>query len=123
MKFVQYQRLAMRTAKELGETGDLLHSALGLAGEAGEFVDCVKKHTVYGKPLDKANAIEELGDLLWFVALGCKALGVSMDMVAEQNIGKLRVRYPEKYSDQLASSRLDKTEEQTCMTELSGFVS
>jgi NTP pyrophosphatase (non-canonical NTP hydrolase) len=108
--FVQYQALANRTAKNLGETGDLLHSALGLAGEAGEFVDCVKKHTVYGKPLDKANAIEELGDLLWFVALGCKSLGVSMQMIAEQNIGKLRVRYPDQYSDELAAARLDKQE-------------
>lgn len=114
MDFVQYQSLAIRTAKNLGETGDLLHSALGVAGEAGEFVDCVKKHTVYGRPLDKANAIEELGDLLWFVALGCKAMGVSMDTVAEQNIGKLRLRYPDQYSDALAASRLDK--EQACST-------
>lgn len=111
MDFVRYQGLALRTAKDLGETGDLLHSALGLAGEAGEFVDCVKKHTVYGRPLDKANAIEELGDLLWFVALGCKALGVSMSTVAEQNIAKLGQRYPEKYSDKLADERLDKREQ------------
>lgn len=111
MDFVLYQELAIRTAKNLGETGDLLHSALGLAGEAGEFVDCVKKHTVYGRPLDKANAVEELGDLLWFVALGCKSLGVSMQMVAEQNIGKLKVRYPEQYSDELAANRLDKGEQ------------
>lgn len=111
MDFVRYQGLAIRTAKNLGETGDLLHSALGLAGEAGEFVDCVKKHTVYGRPLNKANAVEELGDLLWFVALGCKALGVSMEMVAEQNIGKLKVRYPDQYSDELAAVRLDKGEQ------------
>lgn len=114
MDFVRYQGLAVRTAKDLGETGDLLHSALGVAGEAGEFVDCVKKHTVYGRPLDKANAVEELGDLLWFVALGCKALGVSMATVAEQNIAKLRQRYPDQYSDELAAARLDK-EEQTCL--------
>lgn len=112
MDFTQYQSLAIRTAKSLGDTGDLLHSALGIAGEAGEFVDCVKKHTVYERPLDKENAIEELGDLLWFVALGCKALGVSMDMVAEQNIGKLQVRYPEKYTDELASRRLDKDQQE-----------
>ena len=108
MQFDQYQRLAIRTAKSLGETGDLLHSALGVAGEAGEYVDCIKKFTVYGKPLDKANATEELGDLLWFIALGCQTLGVSMDTVAQENIGKLRLRYPEKYSDELAALRMDK---------------
>lgn len=108
MDFVSYQSLAIKTAKNLGETGDLLHSALGVAGEAGEYVDCVKKHTVYGQPLDKANAAEELGDLLWFVALGCKSLGVSMESVAKQNIDKLKRRYPNRYSDELAHMRLDK---------------
>lgn len=108
MNFAEYQSQAIATAKNLGETGDLLHAALGLAGEAGEFVDCVKKHTVYGKPLDANNAIEELGDLLWFVSLGCKALGVSMESVAEQNIKKLKARYPDRYSDELAIARLDK---------------
>lgn len=108
MDFSQYQADAGRTAKSLGDRGDLLHAALGLAGESGEFVDCVKKHVVYGRELDKSNAIEELGDLLWFVALGCKSLGVSMDTVAQQNIAKLKARYPEAYSDELAWRRLDK---------------
>ncbi|CAB4197142.1 MazG Predicted pyrophosphatase [uncultured Caudovirales phage] len=108
MDFNVFQASANKTAKNLGETGDLLHAALGLAGEAGEFVDCVKKHTVYGQPLDTNNAKEELGDLLWFIALGCKALGVSMEAVASENIAKLQKRYPGAYSDANAMLRLDK---------------
>ena len=109
MDFQIYQLQAMRTAKPMTQEDDLMHAALGLAGEAGEFADAIKKHLVYGRDLDRENAIEELGDVLWFVALGCHALGVSMDDVAQGNIDKLRRRYPEKYDDELAYLRLDKS--------------
>ena len=108
MRLNDYQTLANRTAKDLGENMDLMHVALGLAGEAGEFVDAVKRHLIYAKPLDVENAAEELGDSLWFIALGAKRLGISMEDLAKQNIEKLSKRYPEKYSDELAHARLDK---------------
>lgn len=98
----------MRTAKQGDTAFNLNHSALGLAGEAGEYADAIKRHTIYGKELDVANAIEELGDALWFVALGCTTLGVTIEDVALANIHKLAARYPEKYTDELASARLDK---------------
>ena len=110
MEFIQYQQLAMRTAKRVDPAYDLNHAALGLSGEAGEFADCVKRHTIYGKPLDRVNAIEEIGDLLWFCALACEALGTTLSQAAEQNLFKLSVRYPEAYSDELANKRLDKSE-------------
>lgn len=108
MDFLKYQEHAMRTAKNGSEQFNLMHAALGLAGEAGEFVDCIKKNLVYEQPLNRENAIEELGDLLWFVALSCETLNVNMGDVAAQNIEKLSVRYPEKYSDFLAEKRADK---------------
>lgn len=104
----EYQRQALRTAKRVNEGFDLMHAALGVAGEAGEFSDAVKRNLVYARPLDRGNAIEELGDLMWYVALGCAALGVDMSEVAQQNIAKLRLRYPEQYTDSLAAQRLDK---------------
>jgi NTP pyrophosphatase (non-canonical NTP hydrolase) len=107
-EFNEYQKLAIRTAKQQNQEYDLMHSAFGLSGEAGEFADAVKKCLVYGKPLDKANAFEELGDILWYVALACETLGVDMSEIAQQNISKLKLRYPEKYSDALAIERLDK---------------
>lgn len=108
--FNQYQKAALRTAKRVNEQFDLTHAALGLSGEAGEFADCVKKHTVYQRPLNRINAIEEIGDILWFCAFACETLGVSMAEVADQNIFKLSMRYPEAYSDLLAEKRLDKEE-------------
>jgi NTP pyrophosphatase (non-canonical NTP hydrolase) len=107
----EYQALAMRTAKQESFIQGMVHVALGLTGEAGEFSDAIKKFYVYNKPLDYENAVEELGDLLWYVALGCETLGMTMSQVAERNISKLQKRYPEKYTDELAAQRLDKEKE------------
>lgn len=104
----EYQSKALRTAKRLSEGFDLMHVALGVTGEAGEFADAIKKHLVYGRPLDRGNALEELGDLMWYVALGCETLGVTMSEIATQNIHKLTLRYPDAYTDLLAHKRLDK---------------
>ena len=64
MDFPIYQLQAMRTAKPMEPADDLMHAALGLSGEAGEFADAIKKHLVYGRELDRENAIEELGETL-----------------------------------------------------------
>jgi NTP pyrophosphatase (non-canonical NTP hydrolase) len=105
----EYQEDAQRSLKQ-GESlaYDLNHMALGIAGEAGELVDCIKKHTIYNKPLDEENAIEEVGDILWYAANLCNILGITLETAAKRNIGKLALRYPEKYTDELASARLDK---------------
>jgi NTP pyrophosphatase (non-canonical NTP hydrolase) len=108
MSFSEFEHQAMRTAKQGGFEFDLTHAALGLSGEVGEFVDCVKKHTIYGQDLNRENAVEELGDILWFVALGCQTLGVSMVDAANSCINKLKVRYPDKYTDLHAEMRADK---------------
>jgi NTP pyrophosphatase (non-canonical NTP hydrolase) len=108
MNLNTYQALANRTAKPLDPDENLIHAVMGLSGEVGEFADAIKKHLIYGQPLNRVNAMEELGDVLWFVALACKALEVPMEHIAQMNIDKLAVRYPEKYSDTLAAQRLDK---------------
>jgi NTP pyrophosphatase (non-canonical NTP hydrolase) len=109
MDFEQYKQLAMRTKKE-GDFGfDVTHSVYGLTGEVGEYADCVKKWQIYGKILDRSNAREEIGDILWFVALAANAFGWNLDEIAQENIDKLARRYPEKYTDELAQKRLDKS--------------
>ena len=63
---------------------------------------------MYCQPLDRENAIEEMGDNMWFVALAGNTLDVEMDEVAARNIEKLRKRYPSQYQDELAAFRADK---------------
>lgn len=90
------------------EVYDLLHAVLGISGEAGELLDAVKKTFIYNKPLDVVNAKEELGDLLWYIALACRTLDVSFEEIMQMNIDKLSKRYPEKYTDADAIARADK---------------
>ena len=103
-----YQELAIRTAKDGGFKFNLTHAVFGLTCEVGEFADCIKKYLIYGQSLDRDNAAEELGDIMWFVALVCETLDLKMDDIAMANIDKLKARYPDKYSDELAETRLDK---------------
>jgi NTP pyrophosphatase (non-canonical NTP hydrolase) len=108
MDFKEYQQKALRTAKRGEFQFDLSHATYGLAGEAGEFVDAVKKHQIYGQELNKENLLEEIGDLLWYAALAAEILGSNLNDIAENNVMKLQKRYPEKYTDLLAKERLDK---------------
>lgn len=68
---------------------------LGLVGEAGEVSEPIKKHLHYGRPLDREELVNELGDVLWYLAELCTILGLSLEGVAEYNIQKLHTRYPE----------------------------
>lgn len=92
-------------------TENLLHGAVGVAGEAGELLDAIKKAWVYNKPLDEQNLIEELGDVLWYVQHIANHLNVPLETIMYANMEKLKRRYPEGYSDQAAQARADKTGE------------
>lgn len=88
---------------------DLNHMALGIGGEAGELQDCIKKFTIYGKPIDLDNVIEELGDLEWYMSHLRLILGLNREQVLLANIDKLKKRYAEgTYSDKQAQQRADK---------------
>lgn len=112
MDFNQYQVLANRTAKQFPELPmNLTHAALGIATEGGEFTTEVKRAAMYGKEITdemRAHMAEELGDLLWYVALAAENLGIPMAAMARDNIAKLQKRFPEKYTDAAAEGRADK---------------
>jgi len=83
----------------------LLHAAMGLCTEAGEFMDMMKKHILYGKPLDEVNLREELGDKLWYTALALDELKSTFEACFDINIAKLRARYPNKFTEKDALNR------------------
>ena len=87
--------------RELNEAGANIQrldtAAAGMSAEAGEFMEIVKKMKFQGKPWDDANKehlIRELGDVMWYVAQACHALGVRLDDVLYANTLKLAARYP-----------------------------
>lgn len=86
-----------------------LHMAVGISGEAGELLDAVKKSAIYGKPLDRANVIEELGDLEFYMQGLRAGLNITRGETLAANMAKLSKRYSSgTYSDKQAQDRADK---------------
>lgn len=87
----------------------LMHAALGICGEAGELADAIKKHVIYGKPMDYNNVLEELGDLRFYMQALQNLLAITEQRILQNNADKLSVRYKQlTYSDNAAISRADK---------------
>lgn len=84
---------------------NLTHGVIGIETEAGELLDVVKKFLFYGKEIDFINVKEEVGDLLFYVALILKVMGASFEEVMERNIEKLSVRYPKSFNEDDARNR------------------
>lgn len=106
MDATTYQREALRSALLDRPLNDqLLNATLGLAGEAGEVNDMVKKFLFHGHALDREKMIKELGDVLWYIVLACVGLGCTLDEVMEVNIAKLRERYPDGFSHEASRNR------------------
>ena len=101
----EYQRKAMRTATH--KCYDLANAALGLTGEAGEVADIIKKHLYQGHDLYPSEVIEELGDVLWYVALMADYFNVTLGFVMQQNITKLKARYPDGFDPARSVNRED----------------
>jgi NTP pyrophosphatase (non-canonical NTP hydrolase) len=95
MNLTEYVLGALRTESELkGEFGFSdensflnpreFHAAMGLVTETAEFLDAFKKHIFYGKPLDKVHLLEEIGDMMWYVAILCATKGWDMGGIAKR---------------------------------------
>jgi NTP pyrophosphatase (non-canonical NTP hydrolase) len=103
MTFDEYAALAAITDSNAGDP--LVIAALGLAGEAGEFADRVKKSLAQGHELDRDVLAGEAGDILWYVAKAARALGVTLDEIATRNVAKLAARYPDGFAAQRSIGR------------------
>lgn len=80
--------------------------ALGIAGEAGEVADEVKKWLYHHTPANDLSTAaqeahdyitrvrEELGDLFWYLAAVASDHQLSLNDIAQGNIEKLAKRYP-----------------------------
>ena len=75
----------------------LLTGAIGLSSEGGEFSEIVKKCVFQGKPMDEDTIFHmkrELGDIMWYWISACRALDLDPNEVVEENVNKLKARYP-----------------------------
>lgn len=97
MKFEEYQNEAKQTALYPRRLQNLEYPTLGLTGEAGEVANIVKKiQRDYGGEITddiRAKLKDELGDVLWYISACADELGLTLQEIAEFNVGKLAKRH------------------------------
>jgi NTP pyrophosphatase (non-canonical NTP hydrolase) len=91
----EYQVLTRETwNNNLTAEQRLTNAALGLAGEAGEVVELIKKELYHGKGRDLDKICKELGDVLYYAARLADEVGLPLSDVLQKNYEKLSTRYP-----------------------------
>ena len=111
-KTIRYDQFVEKLfKKDSSEDMALMHAALGVCGEAVELADAIKKSIIYGKPIDKANIVEELGDLRFYIQALMNILKIDEQLILNTNGTKLARRYKNlEYSNEAAIARADKPE-------------
>jgi len=102
MNLKEYQKLCKKTAKKFkNKEKEILTWGLGIAGEAGDVAGCIKK-TISHKNNQEKGIKENIGDTLWYAAMICNCFGWSLEEVLEENIKKLKKRYPKGFTEKAA---------------------
>ena len=100
MNFAEYQQQAKQTALYPKRLNNLEYPTLGLAGEAGEVANIVKKiQRDFGgeiTPEIRGKLKDELGDVLWYISACADELGLTLEEIAEFNVEKLADRHRKK---------------------------
>lgn len=86
---------------------NLLHGILGIASESAEIAELLLADKV-----DTAKLLDECGDVLWYLALIFRTLGVTFEQVGDLNLAKLKARFPETFEAKKAIQRTTDKEEQ-----------
>jgi NTP pyrophosphatase (non-canonical NTP hydrolase) len=97
MNFEEYQSEASQTAHYPRRMSNLEYPTLGLAGEAGEVANIVKKiqrdHSGILNDEIRGKLKDELGDVLWYISACADELGITLTEIAEYNVNKLAKRH------------------------------
>jgi NTP pyrophosphatase (non-canonical NTP hydrolase) len=97
MNFEEYQAEASQTAHYPKRFSNLEYPTLGLTGEAGEVANIVKKiqrdHDGVLTDEVRGKLKDELGDVLWYISACADELGLTLNEIAEFNVGKLAKRH------------------------------
>ena len=107
MDFNEYQQLALRTFNTKAKDQMTLNGVMGICGEGGECLDLMKKHMFQGHELSPDKLKDELGDIMWYLAITAESIGVKLEDIAEFNVNKLRTRYPNGFSSSDSVARVD----------------
>lgn len=112
---------------------DIIHAVLGINTEGGELAERLRDMLLHFDGVaigessevlteqDKINLFEELGDVLWYVAIAAEAMGVTIDAIMTANIEKLKKRFPEKFTQEKAIERNIENEQKSLEKSLTGW--
>lgn len=79
----------------------LFHAVIGTVTEAVELIEALDLYS----PMDNINILEEFFDINWYEAIAIDELGGDWQTILDKGIEKLRVRYPEKFTNSDAINR------------------
>ena len=99
----EYQEACKKTAKNdfASPNEEILTWGLGISGEAGDVASCIKKTVSHQN--DQQNGIREnVGDTLWYIAMICNFYRWDLQEILEENLGKLKRRFPEGFTNKAA---------------------
>jgi len=101
MTFKEYQEGALNTWRhDQTYVDQIVNASLGL-GEVGEVQNIIKKVFFHNKQdsLWHEKVADELGDVLYYIAILANKIGLSLEEIAELNNEKLSSRYPDGFKD------------------------
>ena len=96
-------RYPVTTSSEFLPVDQIMHAIIGLFTESGELLEWLK-NALSGKT-DWTNLEEEIGDLLWYLAVLSSAANLDLPEIRKKNIKKLQTRYPDKFTEANALTR------------------
>lgn len=115
MTHYEFARDVLRTVnKGLDEDQHIVCGAMGLAGEAGEFIDSIKKIYFQGHKYDGEKIIDELGDVLFYFTYLLESLGIRIEDVMEYNVAKRAKRYPYGFEIERSVNRTENKKVEGC---------
>jgi len=94
----EYQEACKKTAKKFDTPKEeILTWGLGIACEAGDVASCIKKTISHDNDV-KHGIKENIGDTLWYMAMICNFFDWKMEDIMNENLEKLRARYPDGFT-------------------------
>lgn len=83
----------------------VFHAIIGIATESTELCEALFKVLLSKDDFDVVNLLEENGDINWYQAIMMDALGGDWAAILNNNIKKLRERFPDKFTNEAANNR------------------
>lgn len=110
MNLKEYQKLCKKTAKKFKtKREEILTWGLGITAETGDVAGCIKKTFAHNND-QKEGIKENLGDTLWYVAMICNFFGWDLEEILQENIKKLKKRYPKGFTEKAAQRGRTRTD-------------